>query len=59
MKKVEIKIYRVKTEKLQKTNKEKRHKQTNKHTDRQTDKLNLVDVIGLLILLTFSHGLCI
>ena len=61
MKKVEIKIYRVKIEKQQKQIKKERgtnNKQTDRQTDRQTDKLNLADVIGLLILLTFSHGLC-
>ena len=57
-----MEINRIKTEKREthtpthKTNKEgKGHKQANK----QTDKLNLADAIGLLILLTFSHGLCI
>ena len=55
-----IKIYRVKAEKRktnkQKTFKNKRRKEA-KQTNRQTDKSNLDDVIGLLILLTFSHGL--
>ena len=51
---MEIKIYRVKTEKGEKKeNKIKKERGTNK----QTDKLNLADVIGLLILRTCSHGL--
>ena len=54
-KKREKKTNRNKLTKKQKNKEGKGHKQANK----QTGKLNLADVIGLLILLTFSHGQCI
>ena len=57
-----MEINRVSTEKRETNTHTKTNKQTNKdgakQANKQTDKLSLSDDIGLLILLTFSHGLC-